>query len=332
MDQIQLDQTAAAAVPDGDQSQRTVGDEIHSTLVALLPWGISIVFHLGIVLLAIFIVWSTIRSTDDEQPIIPIARLSPTPGAPLQQKTPERVRSMKSTARRTVTPTAAKSRLLSKINTQESLIGVAGASKASPFDAAIAQAAGFSASFFGSGGNARRIIYIVDASGSLIDTLPFVILELKKSIQRLSEQQMFTVVFFQGDVVIEVPPPGMKQADADRKQSVSAWIDPSSHHIEPGGKSNPVSAIKLALRYKPQLLFLLSDNITGAGSGKYEIDQRRLLAEVNQANTSGTKINTIQFLYRDPLTDAGLEGTMKLIAERSGGEYKFVDGKELNLE
>ena len=325
------DISAPTALAGDSEDRPTVGQEINATLMALLPWGISVVFHLGIVLLAIFVVWSTIRGTDDEEIIIPSARLSETPGAPLQQMTTERVRSPRTT-RRSVTRTQTRSLLDAKITTDNALIGLAGAAKASPFNPGIAEGAAFRTNFMGSGGNAKKIVFIVDASGSLIDTLPNVILELKKSVQQLSERQSFTVIFFQGDAVIEVPPPGWKRADFAHKKSVSEWIDPDSHNIEPGGKSNPVKAIRLAMRYKPELIYLLSDNITGAGSGKYEIDQRRLLVEIRRANTAKTKINTIQFLYPDPLKDAGLQGTMELIAEQSGGVYKFVDAAELNLE
>ena len=101
-------------------------------------------------------------------------------------------------------------------------------------------------------------------------------------------------------------------------------------HITPKGLSNPVKALQLALRYKPQLLFILSDDITG--HGRYEADQRRLLADIRRANKAGTKINTIQFLYRDKLESYGLKPTLQLIAERSGGIYKFLDGRELGIE
>ena len=66
----------------------------------------------------------------------------------------------------------------------------------------------------------RRQVYLVDASGSLIDTLPFVLRELQQSISKLSDQQKFTVIFFQGkDVGLKVPP--SRRATADVKQSVS---------------------------------------------------------------------------------------------------------------
>jgi hypothetical protein len=203
-------------------------------------------------------------------------------------------------------------------------------SKANPFDTGIRAGDDLQATFYGTGGNARRLVYLVDASGSLIDTLPFVILELKRSIGELSERQSCSVIFFQGDRVIEVPAPGLKPATAQNKRRVIEWIDLDSGNITPKGLSSPLNALKQALRYRPQLLFILSDNITG--QGQYEIDQQRLLAGITRANTSNTKINTIQFLYPDPLVRYDLKPTLQLIAEQTGGIYKFLDGRELGIQ
>jgi len=57
-----------------------------------------------------------------------------------------------------------------------------------------------------------------------------------------------------------------------------------------------------------------------------------LLSQIAKANRGNTRINTFQFLYPDPLTRAGLKGTMELISETSGGIYKFLDGRELEIE
>ncbi len=103
---------------------------------------------------------------------------------------------------------------------------------------------GFRATFGGTGGNARKLVYLVDASGSLIDTLPFVIRELQRSIGQLSDKQAFTVIFFQGDDAIEVPPFGLKRATADAKQAVIQWVDPKAGNITPMNQSNPVKAIR----------------------------------------------------------------------------------------
>lgn len=328
-------QTPSGSPPPEDpvRDEPTAGDEASDMLLSLLPWAISILLHVGIVLLAVFVVWSVQKQVSEEEVIIPIARLSATPGAPLtQQQTKTLTQSTTSMTRRslaTAASTPARTALASKVSQDSISIGAQmSMSQSNPFTAGVSAGAGLKAQFFGTGGNATRIGYLVDASGSLIDTLPFVIMELKRSIGELSERQSFTVIFFQGEDAIEVPPRSWKQANSTNKQRVMQWLDEGN--IVPMGLSNPVKALRIILQYRPQLLFLLSDNITG--EGRYEVDQRRLLAEITDANRGGTKINTIQFLYQDKLVDYGLEPSLKLISDGTGGIYKFLDARELGIQ
>jgi hypothetical protein len=185
------------------------------------------------------------------------------------------------------------------------------------------------AEFYGLGGNARRIVYVVDASGSLVDSLQYVLPELQHSIHELSEQQHFTILFFQGGHVLETPPAGLKPATAYRKQQAAAWMSPSAANIRAAGTSSPIPALQRALDYKPDLIFLLSDNIAGRGGGC--IDPQYLLDQVARLNTTRTKINTIQFLYPDPAALSG-RPTLQVIAERTGGVYRFVSAREAQVQ
>ena len=331
------DNAGAPPAPPQDDERASAGEEMNAVLMGLLPWAVSILLHLGLVVLALFALWSTYQIEKDEEVIVPSVVLNETPGAPLQQRTTERTQQERQSRKRVVkqqSQSQSQQSLDSTVDTETALIGATGmsGSSASPFQSSVASGAEFNVKFMGNrGGNARKIAFLIDASGSLIDTLPFVIDELKNSINKLNEKQRFTVIFFQGNQVIEVPPPGFKRGSGDMKQKVINWIDLSNHNIIPQGKSNPVPALRRAMRYQPQLVFLLSDNITG--SGAYAVDQRELLKAIEQANTASTKICTIQFLYPDPLSQLGLDGTMKLIAKENGGidGYKFVSDEELGL-
>jgi hypothetical protein len=323
--------------PDADLEEEEDEDEgssaVGGAMLDLAPWAISALTHVALVLLAIWMVWWSITKTVDEEIIIPSTNLSEKPGAPLSMKTMKKMK-RSSSKRRSVTKVQTKtvSNVISKIKTTTRLIGVAGAAagKSSPFGAAMGSDGPFASSLYGSGGNARRIAYVIDASGSLIDSLPFVVMELKRSINSLSEGQSFTVIFFMGGVAKEVPPFGLQKAVPTIKLSSMKWIDPSSGHVVPHGKTNPLEAVKKALRYRPQLLYILSDNITGRG--QFELDQATILESVRKSNVGNTKINTIQFLYPDPLTKIGMQPTLKKISEDSGGIYKFVDRRALGLE
>ncbi len=303
-------------------------------LTRLLPWTVSILLHVGLVLLALFVVWSTVLASQDEQIIIPTARLSATPGAPLQIKKTPRLKA-DPIARRTVSPMRNKTplQLLTQPRSDATLVGVLGSSgDANPFETTISGGGELRAQFLGSGGNARRIAFVIDASGSITAELPELITALKRSINQLSARQQFTVIFFQGNDVIEIPPLGIndKPATPKTRQMVFDWLDRYKDYLSPGRGSDPIRALRLAFKYEPQLVFLLSDEITG--QGRNEIDQARLLNDIERINRTGTKINTLQFIYEDPLLKAGLRGTMELIAERSGGKYTFVSGSDLGID
>ena len=62
--------------------EESVGDEISETLMALMPWGISILFHVALVVAAFFFVWQVILVEEEQEPVIPDAAFSETPGAP----------------------------------------------------------------------------------------------------------------------------------------------------------------------------------------------------------------------------------------------------------
>ncbi len=164
----------------------------------------------------------------------------------------------------------------------------------------------------------NRVVFLVDASGSLIDSMPQVIQEVSRSIEHLEPGQDFSVIFYQNDGVIEVPPTGLKSAADSMKKEVQAWIRPGTGHVLPRGSSNPLDALHRAMDYAPDLLCLYSDTITG--SRPDEISHHRLLQELDRINKGRrTKINTVQFFYNDP------QQTLKTIAFEHGGTYHFIE-------
>ena len=66
---------------DGEQPAG-VGREVADSLEVMLPWVSSLLIHLGIVVLTLFVVWSVTQTKDlmDDTPILVSARLSDRPG------------------------------------------------------------------------------------------------------------------------------------------------------------------------------------------------------------------------------------------------------------
>ena len=180
------------------------------------------------------------------------------------------------------------------------------------------------ASFFGvSGSDVQSVVYCIDASGSMIRSLPMVLEHLGHSMDQLAPPQRFSVVFFQDNEAVPMPNfAALPLATAEQKRAVIRWMH---QEIVPRGRSNPLRALELALSLQPDVIFLLSENITGAGP--FEIEADRLLAALDEQNPvlpdglRGTAIKCIQFLEEDVL------GVLRQIAEVHGGPdaYNFVE-------
>jgi hypothetical protein len=274
----------------------------------------------------------------EEQPVVPSTKLSDTPGAPMTLEevqeqsvdTPMRVPVVDPTVtnpKPTVTDTPIPTQLLGLKARRGQGINDKGE---------------FVTEVFGNSGRARKIAYIVDASGSMADVLPFVERELRRVVNGLHEKQSFTIIVFSGKGIYEVTGGGAKRglraATNQFEEDVRDWLGRDNAKYKTGGAAgkNAEEAILLALSYEPQLIYLMSDNLTGGGQGatQHEIMQDALLKSIRKANDIDppAKFNTIQFLREDPLVRAGLKGTLQLIADDSGGSYRFVGKRDLNLK
>lgn len=314
-----------------EEELNTVSEEINETLALLMPWAISFLAHFGLILLAFFVVWSVRTIIDDPPEIVPSSQFNPSEKMTLVVSDEADVSDTENITREVETTTVARgdpSTDVAQIETADmpSVLGTA-ASNPLPFGT-IAGTDATGVGFMGVGGNARDVVFVVDASGSLIDSLPFVIQRLQESILQLNEEhQRFSVIFFQRGTFIEKTPPGLQPATARMKQQTVEWMDLSNHNIIPRGESTPERALEVALRYRPDLIYILSDNITGFG--RYSIDSDKLLSLVEQTKQqfrAETKINTIQYLYEDEME------TLKKIAEQHGGIYKFIDPSYVGLQ
>lgn len=179
--------------------------------------------------------------------------------------------------------------------------------------------------------NARSIVYVVDASGSMIGSFRTIVDELARSLSALVPAQSYAVIFFQRNAALAAPPANrLRPVSREGIGETLEWIRGT---IVPAGRSNPLEALERALSLRPDCVFLLSCNITG--TGQFELDQRTLLEALDRLNpierSTGRRratIQCIQFLDADPLD------TMRRIAERHGGgdrAYKFLSRAELGL-
>jgi hypothetical protein len=294
---------------------------------APIAWTLSIGVHIGVGLLAFFITWSVIREDDTppqvvtaswhEQPIVEEAL------QPLQLPQEPEVKKEK---KEVVIPKR-KVKVEIKKPLDDGLAVLHQIETTGEVPKEVLREPETEVQFMGLDAvAAKRIVYVVDASGSMMLHLSSVLKELERSLRALHPKQEFAIIFFQKRKAIQVPPKGdLVFANANNVAKAIRWIHKSGKVIPTGG-SNPIVAMKDAMRLKPEVIYLLSENITGAG--QYEVPPKELLLEIDALNPKDSRngmrqvqINCVQYLSQD------VRGTMKKIAEIHGGEdgYTFIE-------
>ncbi len=167
--------------------------------------------------------------------------------------------------------------------------------------------------FFGLGGSARgarRIVYVVDRSGSMLDTFVHVREELVRSIGALRRSQKFHVIFYNSGAPVENPPKRLVSAINAQKTAFFAFLET----VFPEGSTRPGRALRRALGTEPDMIYFLTD-------GEFDPSVVEKLDQWNRDRR--VRIFTIAFFDR-----SGAE-LLERIAREHGGEYKFVSEDDL---
>jgi DNA-directed RNA polymerase subunit RPC12/RpoP len=290
---------------------------------AAMPWVISIFFHLGLLLIAALVTMISIRVNEPELQVVPNAVLSDNPGAmsPADSQTPTENSQANPTQQRQTT--AADSTIDDgRTDAQVGMMGITGASAGTgELGIAAASGGGPRSNFFGSGGNAYYVVYVVDRSGSMIDTFDFVRHEMIVSISRLVPEQQFHVILFAAGQPMEKTPKYLTPADTTYKVKAAEFLD----EARPQGSTNPIPALQRAFSVLGdasggkigKLIYLLTD-------GDFP-DNDKVLSMISSANRSkDVHINTYLYGHRGPsATDV-----MRRIAGDNGGVFTVVDRQE----
>jgi hypothetical protein len=158
---------------------------------------------------------------------------------------------------------------------------------------------------------ARKIVFLVDRSGSMGDAIEIVKMELKTTIEELGEDSEFHVIFYSSGQPVEMPTRRLVTATERNKQLAFEFID----GIIAQGETDPSKAIERAFAVGPDLIYLLTD-------GEFD---RAVVGMVHRLNAGGkVTVHTIGFLYRGPG-----EAILKDIAAQNGGQFKFVSEEDL---
>ena len=301
-------------------------DKTMLLLANAMPWVISMLFHLGLFLVMFFLVFMVVKQPDSEEIIIPDAVMSDNPGGmvnPRQSQT--KSKSQTRQKRKKFTRKTKISVDTGKTKTALKVFG--GASAAATDDMGLRANTGTRSSFYGSGGNAHNIVYVVDRSGSMLSSFDDGVRpEVLKSIGRLKPRQAFHIILFASGAPLEKKPARLVAATLKNKRKAATFMA----NLPPvEDTSNPILALERAFAVlkgakKPgKLIYLLTDgDFTGGGiGGRGNISNEKVIRAINQLNRD-KKVLINTFLIETQAPEA--VSVMTTIAKQNGGRYRFI--------
>jgi hypothetical protein len=169
---------------------------------------------------------------------------------------------------------------------------------------------------FGSGGNARKIIFVCDSTGSMLNKMASLKNELQKAIQGLKPVQSFDVIFFHDEKCLALNMTEMVSATPDSKRLAFRFLD----DITASGTTDPLPAIETAFKLQPQLIYLLSDAA--------DFPDNKAVLQLCSKMNPGHKIKVNTILFYENAAEAeqnkDSEDLMVQIAKEAGGNFKHV--------
>jgi von Willebrand factor type A domain len=167
--------------------------------------------------------------------------------------------------------------------------------------------------FVGVSTDAQRVVFLCDASGSMMTVMSNLKKELNKTISPLTAEQSFDLVFFGGEAKPMIFKPKLVPASSYNKKASQDWIK----DMTGSGSTNPIPAIKAAFALRPDVIFVLTDGFDNADS----LDEIAI-AFRNLNPGHHVKVNTI--LIKSSQGEE-LISILQRIAKENGGTFKEVD-------
>jgi len=179
--------------------------------------------------------------------------------------------------------------------------------------------------FCGVDGGGNHFVYLVDSSGSMRDGFQSAREELLGSIDQLTPDQRFYVIFFDEEpAYMRIQDPNMDEpasvmATPENKRRLRSW----AMTVEMNKGRAPYDVLPFALTLRPDVIFLLSD-------GEFPARIEEILREQNhEENLFGENgaisiVHTIRYHGVEGQVGRDAEATMVKIAKENGGQYRHV--------
>jgi hypothetical protein len=155
---------------------------------------------------------------------------------------------------------------------------------------------------------ARRVVYVLDGSGSMMSKFDLLRKAVTKAVDDLKPNQFFNVVIMHEDEGAPFTKQALAATDANKKL-FNIFLRKSQPH----GSSDPVPALRFAFSQNPEVVYFLTD-------GDFP-NNNQVIAEIRKLNSAHrTKIHTIAFVERGE----EYEKVLRLISDQSGGTFRSV--------
>ena len=174
--------------------------------------------------------------------------------------------------------------------------------------------------FFGTASTDRKIVYVVDISGSMLGLLTNVRAQLRSSISALKPDCYFYIVFFGDGKLFESGNGKLTRATPSAKRKAYAFID----SVKAGGSTNALVALERAMRIKDSSsrpagrIFFLTDGFDLADGESQTFASS--VENLRKRLAPSARINTIGFWMEQQ--DRLL---IERIAAKSSGEFVNVE-------
>lgn len=301
------------------------------------PWAVSLALHASAAAIGLALVAGspsrrgTGASEHASIAVVPVS-VAPAARAPLPSIAPAPVRSSPAASvtlpdRASPAPASSLSEVRVSIAPLE-----APAAAITPLDAAAMPTIAAAPEMFGARGDSRalRVVYVLDASGSMVAALPTIARELDRSLDGLSGSQWFQVLVFSGRGVESPPALGrtLTRATDESKRAAGAWLGA----LEPDRRGDAIDALERALKLNPDVVFLVVKGGLGdapdSAAGRTRLRDASLARLSRATRGAEASIKVIQFFDPDP------SGLIDAIASSYGGgdALRFISRKDLGLE
>lgn len=174
--------------------------------------------------------------------------------------------------------------------------------------------------FYGLEGQGNSFVYVIDRSDSMneFNSAPWRAArkELSTSLESLVDTNQFQIIFYNEAPILYrsrvTGSAGLIRAQKVEREQATRFVQ----QVVATGGTEHLSALKLALRLQPDVLFFLTD----AADPRMNSDQLQGL--VVRCESIGTTIHSVEF---GSGPEPGESRWIEALAKRTGGQYRYVD-------